>query len=194
MNQGLGITLATLLLFTGSVSAQIYKIVDEHGNITYTDQAPPDGSEPMKLPELSVIDTDYEPEEAAEAAEATEEGAESEELTPRDLRRLYRDFHISQPAPEETFWGTANSVVISWTSDAALQSGMKVRVYVDGAQQAETQSTTMALTLDRGEHTVYAELLDSRGRRLVTTPTVTFFVKQQAVGFNRPNPAPVSGH
>jgi len=191
MNQGLGITMTVLALLTGSASAQIYKVVDENGNVTYTDQAPPDGSAPMDLPELSVIDTDYEGEETAEA---TEEGVEPEALTPRDLRRMYRDFHISQPAPEETFWGTANSVVVSWASNTALQPDMKVRVYVDGVPQAETQGSTMALTLDRGEHTVYAELRDGRGRRLVTTPAVTFFIKQQAVGGNQPRPTPHSGH
>jgi len=197
MNQGLGITLATLALVASStVSAQIYKVVDENGNVTYTDQAPADGSAPMDLPELSVVDTDYESSTTA-GAEATEEAAgeaaESEELTPRDLRRMYHDFSISQPAPEQTFWGTANTVVISWGSSTPLQSDLQVRVFIDGVQQPATQSSTIALTLDRGEHSVYAELLDSRGRRLVTTSTVTFFVKQQAVGFIAPNRSPVSG-
>ena len=36
----------------------------------------------------------------------------------------------------------------------------------------------MTLTLDRGEHNVYVELLDARKRRVLTTNTVTFFVKQ----------------
>jgi len=193
MNQGLGITLAALaLLVTDTASAQIYKIVDKDGNVTYTDQAPADGSEPMQLPELSVIDTDYEEEEAADT-EAAATGEESEELTPRDLRRLYRDFKILSPANEETFWGTANAVVISWGSDSPMQPGMKSRLFIDGAPQAESESTTLALTLDRGEHTVYAELRDVRGRRIVATPPVTFFIKQAAVGA-QPRATPRNGH
>ena len=125
---------------------------------------------------------------------ASLESAEAGELTPRELRRMYHDFSISQPASEQTFWGTSNTVVIAWGSSTPLQSDLQVLVYIDGKQQPVTQSSTMALTLDRGEHNVYAELLDSRGRRLVTTSTVTFFVKQNAVGFNAPSRTSVSGH
>ena len=194
MNQGLGFALAALMLLTsGAASAQVYKIVDKDGNVTYTDQAPPDGAEPMQLPELSVVDTDYEEAEAAETGEGAATTEESEELTPRDLRRMYRDFRILTPANEETFWGTANAVVISWGTEAPLQPGMKTRLFIDGAPQAESQATTVALTLDRGEHSVFAELRDARGRRLVTTPTITFFIKQAAVGV-QPRPTPHNGH
>ena len=48
----------------------------------------------------------------------------------------------------------------------------------------------VTLTLERGEHQVYAELRDSRNRRIVTTETVTFYVKQHSVNFNRPNVGP----
>jgi hypothetical protein len=34
------------------------------------------------------------------------------------------------------------------------------------------------------------ELLDARKRRIIATQTVTFFVKQQSVGFKRPAPSP----
>ena len=193
MNQGLGMAVATLaLLVASTASAQIYKIVDKDGNVTYTDQAPPDGSEPMDLPELSVIDTDYEEEQTGET-EAAASGEETDELTPRDLRRIYRDFRILTPANDETFWGTSNAVVISWGSQSPMQPGMKSRLFVDGAPQAESESTTLALTLDRGEHSVYAELRDVRGRRVVTTPPVTFFIKQAAVGA-QPRATPNNGH
>jgi hypothetical protein len=88
--------------------------------------------------------------------------------------------------PEETFWGTANQVVVSWGSSKPLEDGMTVKVYVDGTLQTGDQGGMLALTLDRGEHTVYAELFDARGRRVVTSSSVTFFVKQQSIGFNRP--------
>jgi hypothetical protein len=103
---------------------------------------------------------------------------------------MFQDFRITQPLPEETFWGTANTVVVSWGTSTPLLPNMSVRVYIDGQLQANTQDNMFAVTLDRGEHQVYAELLDDRGRRVVASPTVTFFVKQNAVGFNRPAAAP----
>ncbi len=163
----------------------IYKIVDENGNVTFTDQSPGDGTEPMVLPELSVVSTDpAEPSEPESAPVVTPE--EEAELTPRELRQLYKDFKITQPSPEETFWGTENTVVISWGVSEPLQPGMKVQILVNGQARPASEENMVAVTLDRGEHTASAVLLDARGRRVVTAPSVRFFVQQQSIQRNRP--------
>ena len=186
-----GIMLATgLLALCLEAQAQIYKIVDKDGNVIYTDQAPADGTPPMELPELSVVKTEpIQPEDSTPAA-GESEGAEP---TLRELRRMYRDFRITQPVPEETFWGTSNSVVVGWGTGTPLQPDMRVRLLVDGEVQSETQDNMVALTLDRGAHVVQAELLDGRGRRLVSTQPVTFFLHQGSENFNRPRPQPKGG-
>jgi hypothetical protein len=171
-------------------AADVWKVVDEDGNVSYTDQPPEDGSAPMKLPELSVIETDY---QAPAPPGAAGEG-ESKEPTTRELRKLYRDFQITRPLPEETFWGTANTVMIAWGSTTALTPGMSVRLVVDGKAQTAPASGSVALTLDRGEHRVSAELRDSSNRRIVAADPVTFFVKQNSANFNRPRPVPRGGN
>ena len=183
-----------LILFAGNALAEIYKVVDAEGNVTYTDQAPGDGSAPMVLPELSVVKTDYPPEtQPEETAPGAEEAAGDDPASPRALRKSYRDFAITQPAQEQTFWGTENSVVISWSSATPLLPELSVRLFIDGQSVSTTKDNMYAVTLDRGEHTTYAQLLDTRGRRIVVTPTVTFFIKQHSIGFNQPRPVPHNG-
>ncbi len=196
MNKGMSLilTFTIVLLLSNIAAAQVYKVVDKDGNVTYTDQPPPDGSKPMDLPELSVIETDYQPETTPAEGEAAEAAPVAPaEPSPRELRKMYRDFRITRPAQEETFWGTANTVVVSWGSSTALLPDLSVRVFVDGTTQGDSQDGMMALTLDRGEHKVYAEMLDVRGRRVVVTETITFFVKQAGVGFNQPRVRPSRG-
>lgn len=174
---------------------QIYKHVDEKGNVTYTDQVPSDGSAPMVLPKLSVIHMDAESQIPAGTSEkAATDTKASGGLTPRELRRMYRDFHITRPTQEETFWGTANMVVISWGSSNALQDGMSVKLFVDGKQQPTTGDNMAALKLDRGEHKVYAQLLDARGRNITASDTVTFYVKQYSANFKQPDTATNNGN
>lgn len=174
--------LSVSLLLAGQVSAgEIYKVVDKDGNVTFTDQPPGDGTQPMNLPELPVIQTDAE--DIAPPAEEEEAAAEEQELTIRELRSLYRDFRITQPQNEETFWGTANSVVISWGSNIPPSPEMSVRLVINGEPQLAPASGGVTLTLDRGEHKVFAELRDSRNRRIATTETVTFFIKQHSRNF-----------
>lgn len=191
------VPLALTWLFPTGATAQIYKQVDDKGNVTYTDQAPLDGSAPIVLPELSVIEMDSLPEpstdSAAVAAESAAGDTAASEPTPRELRRMYRDFRITRPVQEETFWGTENMVVVSWGSSTPLRNNMRVNLFVDGQQQPNPGNEMVALTLDRGEHQVYAELLDSRGRSVVASPVITFFVKQYSANFSQPGTAPDNG-
>ena len=185
MNKGMISALITLAFFLLPLAAfsqgEIYKVVDENGNVTFTDQRPATGAEPMELPPLSVIETDVQvPDTPATAADQ-----EPKPPTSSELRKQFRDFSITQPEQEQTFWGTANTVVVSWGSSQAIPPEMSVTLYVDGAGQKAPATGGVSLTLELGEHQVRAELRDERGRRIVTTKTVTFFVKQHSQNFNR---------
>jgi len=165
---------------------EIFKVVDEDGNVTFTDQRPNKAAEPMDLPPLSVIETDIQvPEPVAETA-----AAEDKPPTARELRKQYRDFKIIQPQNEETFWGTANTVTVSWGSSQPMLPDMNVLLYVNGEAREAPAVGGVTLTLDRGEHQVYAVLRDSGKKRIVTTETVTFFIKQHSANFNRPAVGP----
>ncbi|MGH8033842.1 MAG: hypothetical protein ACREO9_01360, partial [Lysobacterales bacterium] len=95
---------------------------------------------------------------------------------------------------EQTFWGTENTVVISWSSATPLLPDLSVRLFIDGQAVATTTDNMRAFTLDRGEHSTFAQLLDARGRGIVVTPTVVFFIKQNSVQFNnQPRPVPRNG-
>jgi hypothetical protein len=183
-----------LLAFSLGLYAEgeIYKIVDKDGNVTFTDERPSEGAVPMKLPPLSVVETDIQvPPPAASQAKAPEQTTEP---TLRDLQRQFRDFRITQPQQEETFWGTANTVVVAWGTAQPVPPELSARLYVDGAAQSVPVSGSISLTLDRGEHQVYAELLDARGRRIVATDTVVFFVMQASVGMRQPPGGAWSAH
>ncbi len=185
-----GLGLAALLA-SGMLAAQVYKVVDEHGNVTYTDQPPPDGTPPMELPELSVVESEEDVTAVADPATLLNADpvdadglAATPEKTPRELRQMFSDFRILTPTQDETFWGTANVVVVTWGANAAYEEGMQVSVVVNGDPQDVDPNRNLPLTLDRGEHQVYAVLRDNRGRRIMTTDTVTFFVKQASARIN----------
>ena len=162
---------------------EIYKIVNPDGSITFTDQKPTPGAEPVQLRPLSVIETDI---QTPSQAVPEDGAADPPEPTPRDLRRQFRDFAITQPKNDETFWGTENQVTVSWGASRPIQPGMNVVLYVNGEAQDVSESGSVILSLDRGEHQVYAVLRDAKNRRVITTETVRFFVKQHSANFNRP--------
>lgn len=184
MIKAISVTGTLLLVASAAWAADIWKVVDQDGNVIYTDQPPEDGSAPMVLPEISVIETDIQVAKKA-SDDSNSSGDEEEAPTPRQLRNRYRDFHITRPLPEETFWGTGNSVVVTWGSKTPFTPDLTARLVVDGKSQPAPASGGVPLTLDRGEHKVYAELRDANNRRIAVTDTVTFFIKQNTVNSNR---------
>jgi len=193
----LNLRYVTLVLLLAMVSvplaAQVYKTVDEDGNVVYTDQAPKDGSPPIKLRPLSVIET---PEYARPAKPTPESdaGESGKEMSLRYLRKNYADFAIISPQAEETVWQPESVITIAWNTRYQLQAGMQVTVSVDGVAQKTTSEQVISLAaLDRGEHTVTAELTDGQNRRVATAEPVTFFVRRPGL-YNRARAASGGGN
>ena len=191
MSKGWIPVLVSLVFVAATAAAQsegrIYKIVNPDGSITFTDQKPTPDAQPIELKPLSVVETDIEVPDAAAETGVEETPAEP---TLRDMRRMFRDFRIIQPQKEETFWGTENRVTVSWGASQPFLEDMRVVVYVNGEGRDGPPSGSLDLTLDRGEHQVYAVLRDPMNRRVLATETVTFFVKQFSENFSRPRPQP----
>lgn len=178
-------------LVSGWAVADVYKTVDEDGNVTYTDQPPAPGAEPMQLKELSVVERPEYQAVTPRTASQDDDRSSRDEL--RELQRDYRDFRLVTPSPEQNFWGTANTAQVVWDTSAALSEGLQVRIYIDDeAVTTTTQSMYTTPPLDRGEHTVRADLLDGDGNVLAQAGPVTFYIHQQTVNNNpnRPQPAP----
>jgi len=188
------ILMACLLTLTSSpLMAQVYKVVDEDGNVTFTDQAPYGGAKPIELKPISVVEAPiYEtpPKRTAEGAEGDEEN----QMSIRELRRAYSDFAIVSPQSEQSIYHPESAVAVIWRTAKQLQTGMQVTVSINGKPLATTTEPLIeAPELDRGEHTVTAVLTDRRNRNIATAEPVTFFVQRPNIYTNRARPTPRGG-
>ena len=179
--------------FTSHVIAEVYKTVDADGNVVYTDTPPSPDAEPLEMRELSVIETVKITPRASQAYES-DANAEGEVTDLGALRRGYRDFRLVSPTQEQTFWGTGNVATVAWDTRFQLEDGMAVTIFIDGEARPPTTASVISVgQLDRGQHTVSAELTDSRNRRIARADPVTFHIKQHSANFNRPIAAPRRG-
>ena len=188
--------LTTMLLTfaAGPLMAQVYKTVDENGNVTYTDQPPADGSGPIKLRPISIIEAPtYE--KAPKVDEESTASEESKELTLKNLRKNYKDFSIIAPQPEESIWNPEEFISVAWRVGAQLQPGMTVTVSVDGTLFAKTTDQVVQVNLrDRGEHKVTVELKDSKNRLVASAGPVIFYIMQPGLGNTRLRVVPRVGN
>ena len=185
LNKSLMIIFALLMISAMPVLAQVYKVVDKDGNVTYTDQPPADGSGPVELKPISVIEAPV-----YQTAPKTGDVEADKEMSLSDLRRNYKDFAIVSPLQEESVWRPDGPFPVAWNTKYALQEGMQVTIFLDGKKHSTTNQQMVAMAnLDRGEHTLTAQLRDSQNRLIAEAAPVTFFIRQPGLN-NRALTAP----
>ncbi|NKI35394.1 DUF4124 domain-containing protein [Wenzhouxiangella sp. XN79A] len=153
---------------------QIYKTVDENGNVVYTDQKPSDDAEPIPLPELTVVD----PVDLGNPAVASDD----DEPEPRTI-----EMSIVSPLADEVIINTAYRLDVEVEFDAELPRGVEIVYRIDGEERLTSRERSVTIDeVIRGPHTVSAELRTTDGRVLGRTEPVSFFMRQQSALYNRP--------
>lgn len=165
------LTILAMLAAAGTALGEIYRTVDEHGNIVYTDIPPDDDAEVVKLQPLSVAD----PVPVTPRPRAAVEPAAQEQAV------RYRISLVS-PKSDETFWGTAGNLAVQVSTRPSLQPGHSVAVYLNGTQVDEMLSPVKTLSgIDRGTHELSVAVINDAGDKVSNTASATFHMKQHSV-------------
>ncbi|TVQ30972.1 MAG: DUF4124 domain-containing protein [Wenzhouxiangella sp.] len=161
-------TLLALCLISMPLAAQpIYKIVDEHGNITYTDQKPSDNAEPMRLPEINVV-------QGEEAEIPIPEASERDDAPAMNFR-------IVSPDDQEHIFSAEDTLTVTLDSDIQIPPTAQIVIFINDTAQPPIHSMSADFqSMEPGENTVRAELQTAAGRVLATTDAVTFYMGQTA--------------
>ena len=180
-----GVSSAVLLLLAVAWSAQaatVYRTVDEQGRVHFSDR-PLSGGSPVSVPRPDVVPAA--PAVSSGPSASVQPGAPS----------AYRRFVIASPANESTIPpGYAGDIQVSVTVVPSLDKVHRVRLMLDGriSQSALHATVFMVSGVERGEHTLQAEMLDRQGRVLRRTPPVTVFVHRARVN-RQAGQGPVGG-
>ena len=98
--------------------------------------------------------------------------------------RMGERLQISYPEPDSAFWDNQGNFTLRLTLEPALDSaaGHRVRVYLDGEPRGTTSNLQWRFTgVNRGTHSVRAEVIDEAGESLIQSETVSFHLHQQSV-------------
>jgi hypothetical protein len=167
------------LTLSAAASAEVYRIVDEDGNVTFTDQPRP-GAERLRVAPVPTY-------RAPKLPSPT--GAED---TPVETVK-YQSVRIAQPEDDLAIRDNAGNVTVSVTTDPALVTaqGHRIQLYLDGEKQGKPTTSTMFTfsNLDRGTHTLVAAVVDDKGKELARSQPSTFHLLRAAVG-GPPRPSP----
>jgi hypothetical protein len=176
-------TLIGLAIQSGAAS-RIYKTVDENGNVVFTDIPPKDGDQanPIAVETPNTFQTSPSGEDRQEwIVDPTDEDEAETSFS-------YRSLAITTPANNASVRENAGNVNIMARVDPELRIGHKIRIVLDGSpEQAGAQNAFILPNVDRGTHTLVAEVIDDAGNVVISSPPTTFHL--QRVSAPRPTPA-----
>jgi hypothetical protein len=176
-------SLAALSLLAGvaAASTTVYKWIDENGVVHYSDQPHPN-AEKMQVEGVQT----YKPTDVTSPGGMPPGGVPPAQVG-------YRGCNIRQPSQDQML-ENADSVVVSVSTDPGMHPGDQIFATLDGApvnNGAATGNSFSLSAVERGQHTVAAQVRDSTGQVVCQTPNVTFYVHQPSLT----NPAnPVRPH
>jgi hypothetical protein len=190
MNLHTQITLAATLIFVlglfvapYSHGGSIYKTTDAQGNVIFTDVPPNDESKSIEL----INGNSYQP--ATPAAVPNPDNSSADETLPEDIPAAsYNKLTITAPAHDQALRENTGNISVSVALDPALNvaDGHRVRVLVDGAVAAEAASATVGLqNIDRGTHTLVAEIVDASDTVLKASSPVIVHLQRYSI-LNQP--------
>lgn len=144
-----------LLLGSFGLQAEIYKSVDEHGNAVFTDApqaAQEANTETVIVPELNTME--------AAPVPAYTPGAETEPGF------KYTELGI-KPSNDSTVRSNNGDVAVTLTLTPKLQKGHQINLYLDGKKLAGSSRYFQLSNVERGTHTLRAEVVDGDNKVLI---------------------------
>ena len=156
------------LLFVMSSMAEIYRSVDENGNVLFTDQPSPD-AELIEVQELQTI-------------KPPPAGNFTYTPKPEKPKARYTEISITSPQHDTAIRDNGGNVTVNVSTTPALSGADNLVLYLDGEEILLGKSTAKAFSgLDRGSHQLRAAIKDKDGRIRLSSSSVIFHLLRHSV-------------
>lgn len=173
------ITIIFLLLACATAGAEVFKWTGPDGEVYFSDR-PSAGAERVDLMPAQSMDLRSIPRRAAvvedAAAGAKKVGAE----------HSYAQFEIVKPSYDQGVRANGGYVTIYMSLQPALRQGDTIELVVDGEDGVRIYSgealNVNLSNMSRGRHTVAARVKNARGKTMIETGPVGFYVLRVALG------------
>jgi hypothetical protein len=177
-----------MVVAAACVHADVYKSVNEKGEVVYSDQPAPNAQR-MKLPELPTYTPPPIPRFSTGSTASKPAAANP-----------YKSVRIVVPENDATVWDNQGMIRVEIALDPPLmtQKGHKIQVYLNGEPRGMPVGTTSISfsNVDRGTYTLTASVVNAEGVVLASAEPVVFHLHRASVQnpnsplYVNPNPNP----
>ncbi|MBI2786447.1 MAG: DUF4124 domain-containing protein [Legionella longbeachae] len=165
----------SLMIVICASYAQIYKWIDNQGNVHYSD-VPHEGAEILSIPDVQNISAPTSPNSSTPPSIT--------ENNPSKQQNTYANIAIVQPEAGATIRNNQGFVEVSVQVEPNLFPGDKLQLIYDNSPLGQPQRNLVfeLSGMYRGSHTVAVQILDREGNVVETTEPITIYVFRPRVG------------
>ncbi len=167
------ICLITFALNVPAIAA-VYKQVDGDGNVIFTDVPAKKGEEPVNVAPPAMTYTPIQSNIAAPAQSAKSKTQAAQ----------YTSLSIVEPVNEAVIRANGGEIAVSVASEPKLDTDAKHRyvVLIDGTQTGAGSSSSFTVSgIDRGPHSLQAQILDEQNQVLVSSESINIQVLRHSI-------------
>ena len=166
------IAAATSVLIALPAQAQVYRQVDEQGNVTFTDE-PGDNAERVDVKPVTTV-TLPKPETVRRQLNEEDDNIGDQQA--------YESASFTAPTEDEAFWSGGGNVEFRVTSTPALRQGHQFEITLDGQPVGQTRSGSIVVNnVFRGTHSAGVNIIGPDGERIYTGDKISFTVHRPSV-------------
>ncbi|MCF6217504.1 MAG: DUF4124 domain-containing protein [Gammaproteobacteria bacterium] len=160
-----------LFILATPCSAEIYKSVDDEGNVTYGDRPTANQESQIVKPlPISTYSSTYRP--------PNKQTVSNQENNNKKTKTInYTQLLITQPQDDTALRSNSGQVTIITKTTPPLdtKAGHKIEITLDGERTATSDNGMVILEgLSRGTHSLSATIIDENGKVLATSANQTF--------------------
>ena len=147
---------------------EIYKVVDENGKVTFSDNPTGTKIESVDLPQINMTPA-----------------VEPKPYTPHKKdNKTFHNIRITSPSDKTQILADQRDLTITAEAIPGLSNGFSAQLYVNGMPYGGAQSYTSFFIseITRGEHTINAVILDPKGKVVARSNTITVYVFRPSIG------------
>lgn len=164
------------------LQAEVYRWKDDQGNIYFSDSLPDAGHAQHDVQKIEIGPIQTVP---AFKPPNKDVDTPSEEIVGRVS---YQRMHIVEPKHDSAIRNNAGDIVITVTLEPPLRLNDSIYLIMDGKTVTQGRQTRFQLAnVDRGTHSIHAEVRNGAGQKLISTHPIDFSVLRASI-ISRPPP------
>jgi len=175
------IIIAASLAFAATAAAQVFKYIDENGNVAYSDR-PVVGAEEVKIKETRKRRSIPEDNRSGNTPEPG--AARSSRTIPSDAKQevTYSGLEILTPKDNKVVDARSGTVQIVFLPSPALGEGDEIVLNVNGKDMSKGRSTSFSLNaLAAGGYSITGRIVNGDGETRIGSPSVSISVSDIGV-------------